>query len=109
MLNLKISWPYLIKGVIYASIMMVGTLLGVLLRYSGVQGFIIWGITGTLNVIATVIVFYLLKEEIKKWKEPEKKDEKKFSSQADKKQSSNKVVKEDTKKKEEDFVTESDA
>lgn len=60
-INVKLA----IKGTIYAGLLMVGTLLGALMRSQGVQGYIIWGVVATINVVATILVFKALKHDLK--------------------------------------------
>jgi phosphate/sulfate permease len=62
----KIIWPYAIKGFIFAALMMIGVLVGTLMRINEVQGFTIWFVVGLINTITTLIVFYLIKLEFSK-------------------------------------------
>ena len=64
--NKLMQFGYLVKGIIYASILMVGTVLGSILKSTGVQGFTIWGLVAAANIAATIVVFRLIKLDLDK-------------------------------------------
>ena len=60
------QFGYLVKGIIYAAILMAGTVLGSILKSTGVQGFVIWAIVAVANIAATIVVFRFIKFDLDK-------------------------------------------
>ncbi len=82
-----INWELAKKGVIYASLLMIGTLVGAYVRHIGMQGFRIWILVAAINVITTLVVFKYLREDLsgflpKKKKKSKKED--KYMADSDK-------------------------
>jgi len=64
-LNLsKINKKYLVKGAIYALMLMVAPILGILMRIGGSNGYLIFGFVASINIIAVIGVFKMLKDEL---------------------------------------------
>ena len=64
-LNLsKINKKYLVKGAIYALMLMVAPILGILMRSGGSNGYLIFGFVASINVLAVIGVFKMLKDDL---------------------------------------------
>jgi hypothetical protein len=76
-LNLsKFNKKYLIKGAVYAIMLMVAPFLGILMRNGGSNGYLIFGFVASINVLAVIGVFKMLKDDLfdeEKEEIPEKK------------------------------------
>ena len=85
----NINWKYATKGVIYAVIMMIGTLVGAFMRYSEVNGYAILTVVAVLNTAATILVFFALKKDfqllVPKQKSKKKDQEDTYVTEADRK------------------------
>jgi len=64
-LNLsKINKKHLIKGATYAIMLMVAPILGILMRNGGSNGYLIFGFVASINIIAVIGVFKMLKDDL---------------------------------------------
>jgi len=64
-LNLsKFNKKFLVKGAVYALMLMVAPILGILMRNSGSNGYLIFGFVASINIIAVLGVFKMLKDEL---------------------------------------------
>ena len=64
-LNLsKFNKKFLVKGAIYALILMVAPFLGMLMRSGGSNGYLIFGFVASINIIAVIGVFKMLKDDL---------------------------------------------
>ncbi len=59
---LKINMEYLFKGILYALILLFAPILGAILRATGVNFYVIWGVVALLNAIAVIYVFHEIKK-----------------------------------------------
>ncbi|SRR6056297_91661 len=85
-----INWKYAIKGIIYAVLLTIGTLVGALMRNSNVNGYTILTVVAILNTTAVLLVFFALKKDfqllVPKQKSKKKQDqEDKYVTEADRK------------------------
>ena len=79
-LNLsKINKKYLVKGAIYALILMVAPFLGILMRLGGSNGYLIFGFVASINVLAVIGVFKMLKDDLFEEEKEEIQEKKKKS------------------------------
>jgi phosphate/sulfate permease len=84
MVSFKLNVEELIKGTVLALILVAGMALGMILRVSSVNGFVTWFIVGTVNTIAAIIVYLVMKKELsKKEKETAEKPPEKKSKAKD--------------------------
>ncbi len=67
----SINKEFLVKGIIYALILSVGTFIGVIMRNVGSNGFAIFAVVGLINTIAIIGVFRLIKNELYQKEEEE--------------------------------------
>ena len=64
-LNLsKLNKKYLVKGTIYALMLMIAPILGILMRSGDSNGYLIFGFVASINVIAVIGVFKMLKDDL---------------------------------------------
>ena len=79
-LNLsKINKKHLIKGAIYALMLMVAPILGILMRNAGSNGYLIFGFVAVINTVAVIGVFKMLKDDLFEPVEEELEEKKKKS------------------------------
>jgi len=79
-LNLsKINKKHMIKGAIYASMLMVAPILGILMRNGGSNGYLIFGFVAVINTVAVIGVFKMLKDDLFEPVEEELEEKKKKS------------------------------
>ena len=79
-LNLsKINKKFLFKGATYALMLMVAPILGILMRNGGSNGYLIFGFVASINVIAVIGVFKMLKDDLFEPVEDEQEEKKKKS------------------------------
>ncbi|QEE14980.1 hypothetical protein DSAG12_00803 [Promethearchaeum syntrophicum] len=77
-LNLsKINKKFLIKGAIYALMLMVAPILGILMRSGGSNQYLIFGFVAAINIIAVIGVFKMLKDDLFEEEKEEIHDKKK--------------------------------
>ena len=79
-LNLsKINKKHMIKGAIYALMLMVAPILGILMRNGGSNGYLIFGFVAVINTVAVIGVFKMLKDDLFEPVEEELEEKKKKS------------------------------
>jgi len=69
----------LVKGATYALMLMVAPILGILMRNSGSNGYLIFGFVASINIIAVIGVFKMLKDDLFDPVEEEPEEKKKKS------------------------------
>ena len=72
-MRIKVNFDYLIKGTIFALLIIVGPLIGVFMRLSESNGYTIWGVVASVNAIAFIAVYYLISREMQPEEEKEEK------------------------------------
>jgi len=60
----KINKNYLVKGAVYALVLMVAPFLGILMRSGGSNGFLIFGFVAAINILAVIGVFRMLRGDL---------------------------------------------
>ena len=60
----KINKKYLVKGATYALILMVAPLLGILMRSGGSNGYLIFGFVASIDILAVIGVFKMLRDDL---------------------------------------------
>ncbi len=60
----KINKKYLIKGVTYALVLMIAPFLGMLMRGGTSNGYTIFGFVASINILAVIGVFKMLKDDL---------------------------------------------
>lgn len=73
----SINKEFLIKGIIYALILCVGSFIGVIMRNAKANGFAIFAVVGVINTIAIIGVFRLIRNELSQTEEEEQPESKK--------------------------------
>ena len=63
-MRIKVNMEFLLKGLIFASLIIVGPLIGVFMRLGEASGYSIWGVVASVNVIAFIAVYYLISKEL---------------------------------------------
>ena len=63
-MRIKVNMKYLTKGVIFASLIIVGPAIGVFMRLGEANGYSIWGVVASVNVLAFLAVYYLISKEL---------------------------------------------
>ena len=82
-LNLsKFNKKFLAKGAIYALILMVAPFLGMLMRNGGSNGYLIFGFVASINIIAVIGVFKMLKDDLFEEEKEEISEKKKKNEKA---------------------------
>ena len=79
-LNLsKINKKFLFKGATYALMLMVAPILGILMRNGGSNGYLIFGFVASINIIAVIAIFKMLKDDLFEEEKEEIQEKKKKS------------------------------
>ncbi len=63
-MRFKVNMKFLTKGVIFALLIIVGPLIGVFMRLGEANGYSIWGVVASVNVLAFGAVYYLISKEL---------------------------------------------
>lgn len=58
----SINKDSLIKGIVFTLILMIGTLIGVIMRTSGANGYFIFAVVAIVNIITALLVFKMLQK-----------------------------------------------
>lgn len=64
-MSLKFNTSSMVKGVIYALILSIGMLVGVLLEVTTDNFYVVWGVVSVINIAATILVFRFIKNDLK--------------------------------------------
>ncbi|MHA1474791.1 MAG: hypothetical protein ACTSQ5_06350 [Promethearchaeota archaeon] len=75
----KINKKYLVKGATYALMLMVAPILGILMRSGGSNGYLIFGFVASINIIAVIAIFKMLKDDLFEEEKEEIQEKKKKS------------------------------
>lgn len=60
----RINKKHLVKGAIYALVLMVAPFLGILMRSGGSNGYLIFGFVASINILAVIGVFKMLRDDL---------------------------------------------
>ncbi len=75
----KINKKYLVKGATYALVLMVAPFLGILMRSGGSNGYLIFGFVATIDILAVIGVFKMLRDDLFEEEKEEIQDKKRKS------------------------------
>ncbi len=85
----KINKNYLVKGVVYALVLMIAPFLGILMRSSGSNGYSIFGFVAAINILAVIGVFKMLRADLFDEEKKEIPEKKKYQKKLNSFQNSN--------------------
>ncbi|UYP46557.1 hypothetical protein NEF87_002842 [Candidatus Lokiarchaeum ossiferum] len=85
----SINKEFLIKGIVYALILCVGSFIGVIMRNAGSNGYAIFAVVGIINTIAIIGVFRLIRNELFQTEEEDQPESKKTGKDEESSKKSN--------------------